>query len=401
MKEKNRDTPFRILMVMICTRCTIGGAEKRYARVFKMLIKHLGISPLMLISRSMFDLLKAADILTEDEEPYLIVLDYPFSRLISSIKPPRFQKLFVAIIRIHELLWYIWQYLRSVQHYNPDVIHPLLTALYLSLPLMILRPQQRYVTSDYSTLFRPREYFHASWSVDIATQLKRWVLKHSDVVDALKDSIRINLITQGVNEAKIRVAPCSFTDVSLCDPAQNREKWVVFLARLIEHKNPILLIEAIPQIIDVHPDTHFYILGEGPLEHHLKSLLQTLHLTNHTTLMFEAYPTQILNHSSIFVSLQTHDNYPSQSLLEAMACGNAIVATDVGETQRLVDEHNGIRIPPTKEALANAIIRLLNDPELGQKQQMSQQRVLTEHTPERFFQYITQVYQQAVAESSK
>jgi glycosyltransferase involved in cell wall biosynthesis len=127
----------------------------------------------------------------------------------------------------------------------------------------------------------------------------------------------------------------------------------------------------------------------------LEALIQESNITDHVTIRFEPRPTRILNRSSIFVSLQILENYPSQSLLEAMACGNAVVATDIGETWRLVDEKNGIRIPSSPEALADAIVNLLDDPHLSRKQQASRQRVLSEHTPERFFRHITHVYRQA------
>ena len=99
--------------------------------------------------------------------------------------------------------------------------------------------------------------------------------------------------------------------------------------------------------------------------------------------------------SSIFVSLQEGENYPSQSLLEAMACGNAIVATDVGETWRLVDAQNGTRVVPEANAVASAIVALFNDPQLAQRQVTSRRRVSEEHTPERFLAYMSKIYCQA------
>jgi glycosyltransferase involved in cell wall biosynthesis len=67
--------------------------------------------------------------------------------------------------------------------------------------------------------------------------------------------------------------------------------------------------------------------------------------------------------------LQHFNNYPSQSLLEAMACGNAVVATNVGETHRLVDETVGLLIEPEAPALAEALNRLLDSPDLPRMQQ--------------------------------
>lgn len=40
--------------------------------------------------------------------------------------------------------------------------------------------------------------------------------------------------------------------------------------------------------------------------------------------------------SKIFLSLQNYENYPSQSLLEAISSGNYIIASDVGDTNSIV-----------------------------------------------------------------
>lgn len=385
-----------VLMIMLCMRCTLGGAEKRYARAFKMLVDQTNGRHRLLINRSMLDLLRDAEILS-GAEPYLIVLDPPFQRRFQDYKRLRSLNLFLSLL---DALWYTGQCGRVIRRCKPDVVHPLLTGIYFSLPALMLHPHIGLVMSAYSSQF-VSERDKRVLGIPVGATVKRWAMRRSHVIDALRGTIRDDLIDRGIGKAKVIAAPCSFTDVSRCQSASKREKWIVFLGRFIENKAPLLMARAIPQIITQHPDAHFYFLGEGYLQGQLESWVRELGIVDYVTIRFEPQPTEILNRSSIFVSLQVLENYPSQSLLEAMACGNAIVATDVGETWRLVDEQNGIRIPPTKEALTDAIIQLLNDPDLSQKQQVSRERVLSAHTPERFFQHIMRVYQQAVAESSK
>ena len=72
-------------------------------------------------------------------------------------------------------------------------------------------------------------------------------------------------------------------------------------------------------------------------------------------------PYEVLAQTKIFLSLQKTNNYPSQSLLEAMASGCAIIATDVGETRRLLDETRSILIPYDAVYLKSAIEKLMND----------------------------------------
>ncbi len=364
-----------ILMIMLCRNCTLGGAEKRYARVFEALVQENPKMPhRLLISLSLLTLLQQAGLLKQCDD-HLIIVD-----------PPTGPVALLHCVRACE---------QAIRTYRPDVIHPLLTGIYLSLPSLLLHPRIPLLMSAYSYQFisyRDRRIL----GVPIGATLKHLALRRAMVVDALTHPIRDDLIARGIAPQKIAVAPCSFTDTSRCLPAPHKEKWVVFLARFVDIKNPLLLARAIPLILECEQEARFFFLGEGPFQPELEALMERLRVADHVTIHFEPQPTRILNQSSIFVSLQSEENYPSQSLLEAMACGNAIVATDVGETWRLVDEQNGVRIPPTSRALSDAVIALLNDPQLSEKQRISRERVLTEHNPERFFKYITKVYRRAV-----
>jgi glycosyltransferase involved in cell wall biosynthesis len=104
-------------------------------------------------------------------------------------------------------------------------------------------------------------------------------------------------------------------------------------------------------------------------------------------------PMEKLENSLIFVSLQQIENYPSQSLLEAMATGNAVIATDVGLTHLLVNEEMGIRIDYNVDSLVNAIEYLYNNEVkaclMGKK---GSQFVRDNHTVDKFWNYLRQIY---------
>jgi glycosyltransferase involved in cell wall biosynthesis len=385
-----RDSFPSVLMIMLCRRCSLGGAEKRYARVFEMLVDETDGRHRLLINRSMLDLLHDAGILIDCEQ-HLTVLDPPSRRWAPS--QPK-NSLWWSFFALLDTLWYTWQCWRVIQRRKPDVVHPLLTGVYFSLPALVLRPKIGRVMSAYSYEF-VSERDKQLLGIPLGATLKRWAMQNSRAIDALSKSIRDDLIARGIDGDKIDTAPCSFTDMARCQPASERERWVVFLGRFIDNKAPLLLARAVPKVRSRCPDVHFHFLGEGYLQSRLEALVQELDVAEYVSIRFEPRPTRVLSRSSLFVSLQILENYPSQSLLEAMACGNAIVATDVGETWRLVDDETGIRVPPRVDAVADAIVELLTDPSLRQRGLASRQRVLEEHTPQRFYDYITHVYQRA------
>lgn len=375
MSQNNFPT---ILLIMLCFDCGAGGAEKRYSRMFERLIADYGSRHRLVISRRMFEPLKQAGILL-DHDPYLVVLDPPFRGKTH------------FIFKLLGVIWYVWQCWQIISRVKPDVVHPVIAGMYLALPALYLKPGLPCVMSAYSTTFEPIQE-RGMLGIKLGVAMRQLVYRRANIIDILSNPIKDNLISRNIDPKKMRLAPCSFTDFSLCQPDPHKKKYVVFLARFAHVKNPLLLARAIPKVVAHEPDVHFYFLGNGPLQPQIEAILLDNQITEHVTIRYESHPTRILNQSAIFMSLQFHDNYPSQSLLEAMACGNAVVATDMGDTWRLVDDTTGIRVPPEEDAVAEAIIELLRDPNLSTRQQAARQCVLSEHTLERFFAYITDAY---------
>jgi glycosyltransferase involved in cell wall biosynthesis len=81
-----------------------------------------------------------------------------------------------------------------------------------------------------------------------------------------------------------------------------------------------------------------------------------------------------------------------------MACQNAIVATDVGQTWRIVDEAVGVRTTPDPQALADGITSLLSDPSrLAACGAAARRRVVERYSPEPYVDGLLAVY--ALAQS--
>ena len=75
-----------------------------------------------------------------------------------------------------------------------------------------------------------------------------------------------------------------------------------------------------------------------------------------------------LSFGDIFINTTNVDNTPV-SVIEAMACGLCIVSTNVGGIPYLIDDGvDGLLVPPDNaEAMAEAVKKILNNPELAQK----------------------------------
>lgn len=210
-----------------------------------------------------------------------------------------------------------------------------------------------------------------SWFDDVYSDMRKYwyktynsfnyALENADIVDFLSPFILDGVKKKGITipEEKISITPCSFTDYSKCKIGNKREFQIAFSGRLEGDKNPLLFVEAARLLLQKYPDLIFHIIGEGRLGSNIREKVEGFdNIIYHG---FHISPTDILAESSVFVSIQSTNNYPSQSVLEAMACGNAIIATDVGDTRMFINKNNGILINLELNELVNAIGSLYLD----------------------------------------
>lgn len=134
----------------------------------------------------------------------------------------------------------------------------------------------------------------------------------------------------------------------------------------------------------------------------MRSRIRKLGVDDCTEVRFENRIESILSHSLVFVSLQDKENYPTQSLMEVMACGNAIVATDVGYTYKIVDDCTGLRIRRGNRGELNKSIGLLLDNPSRYKRFGKNARNLMRHNyyPARYIRHVENMYARALIASS-
>jgi glycosyltransferase involved in cell wall biosynthesis len=218
-----------------------------------------------------------------------------------------------------------------------------------------------------------------SWFTDVHADMKKlWYRKYYSFNDALENADIVDFLSpyilDGIKKLGIKIkienisiAPCSFVDYSNCKIGEKKEFAVAFCSRLEPDKNPMLFLEAAKEILKKSPHVKFHILGEGSLVSEVKSFITENKLRNRINFQFSKNPPEIFAETSVFVSLQSGTNYPSQSVLEAMACGNAVIASNRGDTQLFINEQNGVLVDLKLESVVNAIEKLINNPALANK----------------------------------
>lgn len=166
----------------------------------------------------------------------------------------------------------------------------------------------------------------------------------------------------------------------------SRRPHIVAVGRLVEKKGFPVLVDACASLAQAGIDFTCEIIGAGPLEQALHEQIERLGLGRMLSLLGPRPQQEIIERvraAAIFVApcIQANDGdrdgLPTV-LLEAMALGTPSIATDVtGIPEIIQDEITGLLVPQNNaKALAMSMMRLLQNPELGEHMARSARRLI-------------------------
>ena len=138
---------------------------------------------------------------------------------------------------------------------------------------------------------------------------------------------------------------------------------VVGMGRLDAKKGFDLLLRAFAACRDRRPEWSLTILGDGEERQRLEALAKQLGVMSHVRLPGTvANPTPVLRRADLFVLSSRVEGFPN-ALLEAMALGVPVVATECGGPSRIVrHDVDGLLVPSDDAtALADAMAALMDD----------------------------------------
>jgi glycosyltransferase involved in cell wall biosynthesis len=238
--------------------------------------------------------------------------------------------------------------------------------------------------------------------------LSRWKYRQVDCFICVSEAIRAMLVADGVPPPRT-VTVNEGIDLAHVDAAPvaalREELWLPHgspivgnVAALVPHKGQKHLIDAAVLVVRRVPDARFVIAGEGELKESLERQIRDLGLQKHVLLLgFRPDILSLHKAFDIFVLSSVTEGLGT-SLLDAMACGRAIVATDTGGIPEVVAGRvTGTLVPPRDpRAMAAAIVALLSDE--GKRRAMGDAglaRVRTRFTVERMVAATAAVYARA------
>jgi glycosyltransferase involved in cell wall biosynthesis len=291
----------------------------------------------------------------------------------------------------------------ALRSLHPDLVHASLT---LS-PIDFMLPEicaelDLPLVATFHPAFDRRRRNIASRTQQLAYQIYAPFLAHYHRTIVFSDIQKEILVKLGVAADQVVVIP-NGVDVDKFSPGFSlfREQLgvkrvFVYQGRLAPEKNVEALLKAWKQSA-LGPECCLVIVGDGPLMTTLKSMYPAQQgILWLGFIADEARRIDILRGADVFILPSLIEGL-SLSLLEAMACGSAVVATDVGADGEVLDKGAGILLDPhkvTTELLT--LLPLLKDQVeftelLGTK---ARQRVIERYTLARNIDHLEKTYMQ-------
>lgn len=209
-------------------------------------------------------------------------------------------------------------------------------------------------------------------------------LKRVDHVFTICQGLRGDIVARGIPADKVTVIP-NAVDIDSFEPGGQADEALKtrlglagctvlgFIGSFYAYEGLDLLLQALPAILAQRPEVRVLLVGGGPQDVALKAQAEALGLRDKVVFTGRVPHAEVTRYYDLVDVLV----YPRHSMrltelvtplkpLEAMAQGRILVASDVGGHQELIrDGETGLLFKAgSAEALSQAVLRLLGQPEL-------------------------------------
>jgi glycosyltransferase involved in cell wall biosynthesis len=204
------------------------------------------------------------------------------------------------------------------------------------------------------------------------TTIEKFTVRTVDQIIFVSDSLKNTATSWRTPLNKLNVIPNGVDEKYFYVPRNPTSNLTLFTLRQHVDKNGLIFaIRAMKYVTDKYPDSHLFILGDGPLKQELMNETKALMLENNVS--FEGYVTgdrfDLLFSSTRIMLVPSKDEGFGIVVLEGMAAGIPVIASNVGGIPEIITDHkNGILVPPQNpKMIADAVFELASNEELYDK----------------------------------
>ncbi|MBK8176691.1 MAG: glycosyltransferase [Rhodospirillales bacterium] len=228
---------------------------------------------------------------------------------------------------------------------------------------------------------------------------------HCDVIIAVSEDERRHIIAQGVSASKVSTVVNGIPAVHGIDRLAVRsslgiaaeELCVGFIGRLVPQKAPERFVAVMERIVGRLPNARGIVVGTGPLREQVHDLARRAGVYERLVWVTDRQGPTVLPAFDVLLMPSLYEGMP-YVLLEALAVGVPVVATDVGGVAEAIESgETGFIVPQDElDALVDAVECLLSDSERRHKMGVESLRKSGEMSIERMVDQTLQVYSNAL-----
>jgi glycosyltransferase involved in cell wall biosynthesis len=206
-----------------------------------------------------------------------------------------------------------------------------------------------------------------------SASLTRTVLRQADFLIAISGDLRNRMIAMGAPPEKTRsvISGCDSSVFHPMDRAEARRKLaispaveaVVYIGRMDLKKGLLELVEAAASLHSTRPKLHVYLVGDGADRPRIESAIDARHAASY----IHALPGCGFDDVAVWMAAADLVTLPSymegcpNAVLEALASGRPVVATNVGGIPEILSDECGRLVAPCDSAaLAQALVYVLD-----------------------------------------
>jgi glycosyltransferase involved in cell wall biosynthesis len=239
--------------------------------------------------------------------------------------------------------------------------------------------------------------------------IERLLAHFTDKIIAVSESVKSELAGLGISrEDKIAVVNLGFELKKFLDipPRQSDTLNIGIIGRLVPIKNHRLFLDAASIIIKDNPSlkVKFKVIGDGELKKDLLRYAERLGIGRYIDFLGWQRDLAKVYADLDIVALTSLNEGTPVSLIEAMASGRAVVATEVGGVRDLIgDRERGIIVKPQDpKAFSEGLLLLLRDAQLRVRLGLSARSfVSSRFTKEMLIENIEKLYKDLIAADYK
>jgi glycosyltransferase involved in cell wall biosynthesis len=229
----------------------------------------------------------------------------------------------------------------------------------------------------------------------ISAFLTRKALREASFVLTVSEHLRDQAVRLGASTERTRAIRngCDTSVFRLADRAAARaglglkaeSEIVVFVGWIAPTKGLRELVDAVTRLRVSHPSLQLFCIGEGALQAELEARAIDAGLEDRIRFLGRRGSQEVaawLAAANVFCLPSYAEGCPN-SVIEALACGRPVVATNVGGIPELVNSESGILVAPQDSealagALGEALLRRWDEPGISQRSQRGWDQVAEE-----------------------